>query len=187
MKSGWENFVIPGFAYSQPIDANSVLGRCHVRQWRHEHQLSRLDRQSRLRRRVSGVYCGGKAGVNLNQMFISVGYSQRSGNWQWGIAPIFALQMFDAKGLGAFGLYGFSSSPGNLTNRGIDYSYGGGVRVGAIWNGRAELPRLAGRLDADVDVETSASTRACSPISGAFDIPANVTRAGLGCRRRPGR
>ncbi len=76
----------------------------------------------------NGIFCGGEAGVNLTQVLFSVGYAQDQGNWSWGVAPIVALQTFEAKGLAAFG--GVSADPANLTNNGTDTSWGYGVRAG---------------------------------------------------------
>ncbi len=39
-----------------------------------------------------GVFCGGKAGVDLNQALISVGYAQRFGALSLGIAPVMAVR-----------------------------------------------------------------------------------------------
>ncbi|MEI6746511.1 MAG: outer membrane protein transport protein [Methylococcaceae bacterium] len=79
---------------------------------------------------AGGSFCGGKTGIDLMQAFIVPSYAKSFYNQKFslGIAPIFAVQSFKAKGLGAFG--GFSSDAGNLSNSGRDYSYGAGVRVG---------------------------------------------------------
>ena len=57
----------------------------------------------------AGVFCGGNAGVDLMQAFLSVDYARRMGNVSFGIAPTLAVQRFAARGLGAFA--GFSSDP----------------------------------------------------------------------------
>ena len=49
-----------------------------------------------------GPFCGGKAGVNLEQAFLAIGYAHRFGSVSVGIAPILAVQMFNAYGLGPF-------------------------------------------------------------------------------------
>ncbi len=77
----------------------------------------------------TGVFRGGTAGVDLSQTFIQPTYAYRiTDGFSVGIAPIFAIQAFEAIGLSAFG--GFSSDPSNLTNNGHDYSFGFGGRVG---------------------------------------------------------
>lgn len=79
----------------------------------------------------SGTFCAGKTGIDLMQAFIAPSYAKSFFNQKFslGIAPIFAVQSFKAKGLNSFG--GFSTDAGNLSNTGRDYSYGAGVRVGA--------------------------------------------------------
>ncbi|MCA8888387.1 MAG: outer membrane protein transport protein [Parvularculaceae bacterium] len=77
---------------------------------------------------LDGVFCGGNTGVNLNQAFISFGLAQDFGNFSVGVAPVIAIQMFEAKGLALFGA--FSSDPANITSGEVDWAFGGGVRVG---------------------------------------------------------
>jgi long-chain fatty acid transport protein len=82
------------------------------------------------------------------------------------------VQRFQAEGLQNFQQPGYSTDPANLTNRGDDYSYGYGVRVG--WNGRI-TPRLS--LGATYASKMSATKldkyRGLFPEQGAFEVPAN--------------
>lgn len=71
----------------------------------------------------SGVFCGGKAGVDLQQALISVAFAKQLGPVALGVAPILSRQRFKARGLQAFG------QP-NVDN---DVSWGAGVRAGAEW------------------------------------------------------
>jgi long-chain fatty acid transport protein len=78
------------------------------------------------------LLCGeGRLGVDLSQLIVapSVAFQVAPGH-ALGIAPLFAYQRFKAEGVQAFDNPGFSSSPGNVTNRGYDSSTGYGVRVG---------------------------------------------------------
>jgi long-chain fatty acid transport protein len=76
-----------------------------------------------------GVYCAGKAGVDMSQTFIQPTFAYRiSDGLSVGVAPIIAIQAFEAKGLAAFGM--FSDSQTNLSNNGHDISYGFGGRFG---------------------------------------------------------
>lgn len=79
-----------------------------------------------------GTFCAGTTGVDLAQAFIvpSYAHSFSDGKFSLGIAPIFAVQRFKARGLNSFAP--FSSDPNHLSNQGYNYSYGGGVRVGAL-------------------------------------------------------
>lgn len=168
--SGWGNFLIPGFAYSQPIDANSSWGIALYGNGGMNTSYDNVPNSAC--GPFSGVFCGGEAGVNLNQMFISPGYAWRTGNMAFGIAPIFALQMFDAQGLAAFSP--FSTDPNNLTNRGISYSYGGGVRLGLLWN---LLPNLRLGLAGATPMWMSNFDKYKGLFAdhGSFDIPASMT------------
>lgn len=77
-----------------------------------------------------GTFCAGKAGVDLIQLFLSPTYSYAvTDRLSVGIAPIFALQRFEATGVASFA--GFSGDPGALSNQGHEVSIGGGVRFGA--------------------------------------------------------
>ena len=50
-----------------------------------------------------GTYCAGDAGVNLSQAFLAVNLAGKAGDgFAWGIGPVFAFQMFEAKGVGSF-------------------------------------------------------------------------------------
>ena len=77
-----------------------------------------------------------KVGVFLMQMQMlpSIAYRVDEHN-SIGFSLVIAMQTFRAFGLNAFGDLGFSSGGGNnLTNRGNDWSFGGGYRLG--WFGK---------------------------------------------------
>ena len=76
-----------------------------------------------------GVFGGGRAGVDLSQTFLQPTYAYRIfDGLSVGVAPIFAIQVFEAKGLAAFA--GVSDDSANLTNNDHDISYGFGGRIG---------------------------------------------------------
>jgi long-chain fatty acid transport protein len=74
---------------------------------------------------------GPSLGVNLAQLLITptVAYSFNDQH-SIGFSPIIARQSFRAYGLGLF--QAFSSDPSNVTNKGNDYSWGYGGRVGYL-------------------------------------------------------
>lgn len=80
----------------------------------------------------NGVFCAGTAGVDFEQAFLvpSYAHSFSDGKFSLGIAPIFAVQRFKARGLNTLAV--FSSDARHVSNQGYDYSYGGGVRIGAL-------------------------------------------------------
>ena len=52
---------------------------------------------------LAGTFGSGEAGVDLSQAFMSLNFAGKSGdNFAWGIGPVFAVQMFEAKGVGSF-------------------------------------------------------------------------------------
>ena len=70
-------------------------------------------------------------GINLSQMSIGGTYGAKiSDSLSWGVTASLAYQQFEAEGLEAF--LGNSSSPGNMTNRGVDDSTGIGLTVGLL-------------------------------------------------------
>ncbi|MCP5372185.1 MAG: outer membrane protein transport protein [Hyphomicrobiales bacterium] len=70
-------------------------------------------------------------GVDLSQMFIGLTYAREVlPGHVFGITPVLAVQRFKAEGLSPFATAAFSTRPGNVTDRGYDLSYGGGIAVG---------------------------------------------------------
>jgi len=171
VKSGWENFVLPGIAYSQPIDSHSSWGIAMYGNGGMNTNYAGATPNSNCGP-FTGVFCGSKAGVNLSQIFISPSYAWKSSNWSFGIAPILAIQMFEAKGLAFF--TPLSISPTNMTNNHLSYSYGGGVRLGLIWNVSPTF-RLAAAGSTPMWMSKFSKYRGLFRDGGSFDIPANVT------------
>lgn len=140
---------------------------------------------------VPGTFGGGDSGVDLSQAFFAVTYSAQAGdNFAWGIGPVFAIQMFEAKGLSFFAPFteyfnacAFGQPPGtcdptpsNLTNNGHDSSTGVGGIIGAWWNmgpvsmGLSYTSKIGmSELDDYSDLFAE---------DGGFDIPAS-TKFGL--------
>ncbi|MDH5776761.1 MAG: outer membrane protein transport protein [Gammaproteobacteria bacterium] len=52
----------------------------------------------------------------------------------FGVSPIIAMQRFSARGLGEFNDFFFSKYSANMTDRGQDWAFGGGIKLG--WQGR---------------------------------------------------
>ena len=79
-----------------------------------------------------GTFCAGTAGIDLEQGFFvpSYAHSFNNGKFSLGIAPIFAVQRLSVQGLNAFAR--FSGDPGHFSNKGFEYSLGGGVRIGVL-------------------------------------------------------
>jgi len=168
--SGKNFFVIPNFAYTRPIDAESAFGISLYGNG--GMNTAYPDMANAACGGGSGVFCGGAAGVDLMQAFLSVDYARSLGSVKFGIAPTLAIQRFSAKGLGAFA--GFSADPAHLTNNGYDYSFGGGLRGGIEW----ELtPGLRFGLSGQTKMYMSDFDKYAGLFAeqGNFDIPAAIT------------
>lgn len=80
-------------------------------------------------------FCGrsGTAlGVDLIQVLISAHWAYRpSPGLSLGLAPVGAFQRVSVRGIGAFS--NFSNDPDKTTDNQSDYSYGGGLRLGMLW------------------------------------------------------
>ncbi len=166
--SSYDLFGIPAMAYSQPIDGVSSWGVAL-------YGAGGMNTDYTFTSPCPGPFCGGKTGVNLEQAFVAVGYAHRFGSVSIGVAPILAIQMFKAYGLGPFESY--SSNPNNFTDRGVDTSVGGGLRAGAEWRATDTL-RLG--VSATTPIWASDFTKYSGLFAGggSFDIPATIA-AGL--------
>jgi long-chain fatty acid transport protein len=128
-----------------------------------------------------GVFGCGAAGVDLQQVFVSFAAAKQAGNFSFGVAPILARQQFEAKGLAAFS--GASSDASNLTNRGMDVSFGGGVRAGMEWAVTPGL-RVGVAGNSRVWMQEFERYRGLFAEHGSFDIPANL-QAGIAYDIKP--
>jgi long-chain fatty acid transport protein len=120
----------------------------------------------------AGTATYGKLGVDLVQLMVapSVTYDVAKGH-TLAISPVFALQRFSAHGLGLFGTLSTDST--KLTNKGDDYSYGLGVRLG--WLGQvADSVRLGVTYASKTYMTKLDEYAGLFADGGAFDIPANA-------------
>lgn len=165
-------FPVPAMAFAMPIDATSAFGiAMYGNGGMNTHYVTSA--AAPFCAPGTGVFCGGsQTGVNLTQAFMSVGYAKKFGSFSVGIAPIFAMQMFSAYGLGAFG--GISSNPAELSGNGTDWSFGGGLRVGAEWH---VTPALRFGLAGATPMWMSKLSKYSGLFAdgGSFDIPASIT------------
>ncbi len=118
----------------------------------------------------NGVFCGGEAGVDLVQAFVYAAYAHDFDGFSVGVAPVFALQAFEAKGLAAFG--GITSDPANLTNNGQDVSTGFGLRLGAQFDVTDQF-RIGASYQTEINMSEFDDYAGLFEGSGDFDIPAN--------------
>ena len=135
-----------------------------------------------------GTYGGGDAGVDLSQAFLAVTYSGKiSDRFAWGIGPVFAFQLFEAKGVMNFMPYTktfnecfFTQPPGScdptptaLSDNGHDSSAGWGATAGIWW-------AFNDVVSAGLSGQTKMSMSDFKDYSdlfaqgGGFDIPASL-------------
>lgn len=132
-----------------------------------------------------GPFGAGPAGVDLSQAFLSVNYvGKTSERFSWGIGPVFAIQAFEAEGVGSFAPFTrtFASSivggggpvpVNNLTNNGHEISTGWGVS-GGIWFA------LSDNVSAGLAYQSKLSMSELDDYSdlfaegGGFDIPSSL-------------
>jgi long-chain fatty acid transport protein len=122
-----------------------------------------------------GVFCNGTAGANLVQAFLSTAFAKQFGSVSVGIAPIFAVQSIDFDGLQLFG--DFSVAPGNVSDHGYDWSFGGGVRAGIEIKATDNI-RLGIAGNSRIWMSDFDSYRGLLAEGGGFDIPPTL-QAGI--------
>lgn len=120
---------------------------------------------------MPGIFCTGDAGVDLAQMLIQATYSRRlNDNFSFGVAPIFAVQRFAAKGIAPFAM--MSADPANVSNRGYAYSMGYGGRAG--FQAHMDKFSLGGSFQSRIYMSEFDEYAGLFAEQGDFDIPANV-------------
>ena len=133
----------------------------------------------------TGPYCAGEAGVDLMQAFLAVNYSAKLGdNVSWGIGPVFAIQMFEARGIATFAPVtktfaqsGGTALPPSLTNNGHDTSTGWGIGAG-LWWGITDRVGLGLAYQSKMSMSEFDDYADLFAKAGSFDIPSSI-KAGL--------
>jgi long-chain fatty acid transport protein len=117
------------------------------------------------------LFGAGEAGVNLEQLFISPNSAWKlTENHAIGAAVNLAYQRFEARGLTNFDNAYFSSSPGNVTDRGIDTSTGWGVRLGYTGRLTPEFS-IGATWVSKITMGRFEKYRGLFADGGSFDIP----------------
>ena len=169
-------FLIPHFAYNWMLNADSSVGVTVYGNggMNTEYNASLYTYPSPLPQ-GSGTYYAGTAGVNLEQLFTNVSYSRKiNAQHSWGVSAILAYQRFEAKGLAAFGAFGFSSDPANLSDNGTDTSTGFGAKIG--WLGEVSPGlSLAASYQTKMSMGEFDKYKGLFAEQGDFDIPATWT------------
>ena len=122
---------------------------------------------------ASGTFGAGKAGVNLEQLFINASYAKQiNDKHAVGASLIFGYQTFKATGLGLFA--GKSNDATNLTDNGKDSSTGFGVKLG--WQGDVAKDVTVGvSYQSQMQMSEFDDYSGLFAEEGDFDIPATAT------------
>lgn len=134
------------------------------------------------------AFCGNgnpQASVDLIQLFVVPSYSHRVfDSSSLGVAPVLAAQRFTARGLKAFAK--FSNDPGAVSENGYSYSYGMGLRVGALF-GEIPYVTLGASYQSRAYMTAFDEYAGLFADEGDFDIPSNWNvgaTIGVGTRHR---
>ena len=132
-----------------------------------------------------GTFGSETLGVDLMQMLVPITAAYKVDEQNaLGVSLVLGAQRFAARGLQAFGVFGISSDPANLTNRGHDYAGGAGLRLG--WRGKFMDDRitLGATYASKVYMSKFDKYRGLFAESGSFDVPANYA-VGIAIKATP--
>ncbi|WP_028484700.1 OmpP1/FadL family transporter [Thioalkalivibrio sp. ALE17] len=134
--SGSEDFFIPSIGYVQQIDENrswgiALLGNGGLNTDYPAFQNPGCAQQPQPNA-GTGVFCGGSAGVDLEQLAIIPTYAQKfaDGRVSVGFSPIISYQRFSAKGIAAFEGMSAEAGQGTVSDNGTDTTWGYGAQIG---------------------------------------------------------
>lgn len=170
--SGTPYFILPNVAYVAPMDTDSSWGVALYGNGGNSTDYPTGPAAfCNGMPGAAGTFCAGHTGVNLMQLYLQGDYAKRIGNITVGVSPVLAMQTFYANGLGAFGAFGLSASPANLTNNGTDYSFGAGLHAGIEWR---VTPGFRIGLSGATETYMSKFSKYSGLFAnqGSFDIPA---------------
>ena len=177
IESDNDYFLIPHFAYNWMLNSDSSIGVSVYGNGGMNTEYTGGQAQHNngvgVSQTTAGTFGGGTAGVNLEQLFINATYARKiSTSSSFGVSAILAYQRFEAKGLQWFG--GFSTDNANLTNNGVDTSFGYGLKLGFQSEVSSGLT-LAASYQTEMDMDKFDKYKGLFAEQGDFDIPATWT------------
>ena len=114
-------------------------------------------------------------GSDIEQVFTSVNLARDVAHGvTLGLAPIFAAQRVNMQGVQQFDNATNSTAPGAVTNNGYDYSYGGGAKIGVLYD-PADWLTLGINYQTRVWMTKFDRYRGLFAEQGGFDIPPSLT------------
>ncbi len=194
VESGRNLFLVPNFAWSRRVHNNPLFDVAALTVYGNGGMNTSYPPVTRLRSCPnpqdpqggpvdgSGVFCGGKMGVDLQQAFMSVALAKKiAPNLSIGVAPLLVRQQIKLQGIGAFAQA--SLEPGSVSNNGIDVSWGYGVR-GGIEYALTPAIRIGIAGNTRVLMQDFEKYDGTFAEHGGFDIPASL-QAGIAIDIRP--
>lgn len=157
VQSDNEYFLIPSFAYKAELNDELALSVSLYGNGGMNTQYS------------ESVFGGGKTGVDLTQVFLNTSFAYKvADNTQIGLAPILALQSFEAKGLRNFSAN--SQDANKLTNNGQDTVFGYGARIGIAHQINSNV-HLGASYQSKIDFERFEKYEGLFAEKGDMDVP----------------
>jgi long-chain fatty acid transport protein len=178
IESGREIFFIPNIAYVTQLDEDSALGvslygNGGMNTTYAGGTANVFDPNSNQIVRSEGTFGSGRTGVDLTQLFINVSYAWRfNETLDLGVALIGAVQAFRAEGLAPFA--NNSLRPDKLTNNGHDFSFGLGIKLGAVYQVTDDLS-FGLSYQSEQKMSKFEDYSGLFAQGGDFDMPASYT------------
>jgi long-chain fatty acid transport protein len=114
-------------------------------------------------------------GSDIEQVFMSVNLARDvTHGVSLGLAPIFAAQRVNMQGLQSFDVATQTSATGRVTNNGYDYSYGGGAKVGVLYD-PVEWLTMGVSYQTRIWMGKFDRYRGLFAEQGGFDVPPTLT------------
>jgi long-chain fatty acid transport protein len=172
-------FLVPHFGWNRPLDDKSSFGVSIG-----GNGGMNTDYDAAVWRNFNNPAgsASSPTGVDFAQLFVGVTYAREVAPGHYlGITPILAAQRFRAEGLEPF--QGLSTSPTRVTNKGYDYAWGYGLRIG--WLGQvSDRLTLGASAQTRLEMTRFKDYEGLFAEQGDFDTPATIT-AGLAYQVTP--
>ena len=183
VESGQEAYLMPNIGYSTALNDKIDLGVAFVA----NGGMNTTYRKNffNLGTHASAVAPGTDTvlGIDLMQLLIPLTTSFKVNETQTiGASLTGAVQRFEARGLEEFGTFGITSDANSLTNKGKDWSYGAGIRLGWIGDFADKRVSVGATWASKTYMTKFDRYKGLFAEQGDFDIPSNY---GLGLSLRP--
>jgi long-chain fatty acid transport protein len=164
-------FLIPHFAYNKMLDDSSSIGIAIGGNGGMNTEYDSPIFEKFANPDKPSTTPSSTTGIDLAQIFAGISYSKKiNEHHSYGIAPMFAIQSFEAKGLQPF--TDFSTHPDSVTDNGKDYSYGAGLKLGWLWRVNDQF-NLAASYQSEMAMSDFSDYKGLLANGGNFNVPQN--------------